>query len=160
VGVDAAVREIGLSSASGVGVGGALFIESLHDMRRQGYSYAVLGWVAPRTQVYFRRIVDARVIEKSNPREGHVPRHTPSRVADEFQSRQRLEFFDIDRTEALVSHLQTFGASSYSRCRRSSVGSSDVNVSSPGSAINCRSRRSIGMTISGRIRRSFLVQWR
>lgn len=54
----------------GARVGEALCIEMLHDMRRQGYAYAILGWVPPRVQKFHQRIIKAIVIEDTNPESG------------------------------------------------------------------------------------------
>jgi len=62
VGVDSALR--------GSGVGKALFLDMLHAMHGQGYTYAVIGWVAPDTQKFFEKCVNAEVIERSAPKTG------------------------------------------------------------------------------------------
>ena len=62
---------IGLDQeARGGGIGKALLSEMLHDMQRQGYAYAVVGWVSPETQSFFKKAVNAEVIERSAPAQG------------------------------------------------------------------------------------------
>lgn len=57
-------------SYRGKGFGKALFIQTLIDMRSKGYPYAIIGWVAPKTQAFFRKAVKADVIERSDPLNG------------------------------------------------------------------------------------------
>lgn len=57
-------------SARGRGLGKALLVRALHDMRAQGYAYAVIGWVAPKAQLFFQKTVRAEVIHESNPQHG------------------------------------------------------------------------------------------
>lgn len=52
-------------AARGKGLGAALLLASLHDMRTQGYGYAVIGWTGP--QEFYAKIVGATVIENSRP---------------------------------------------------------------------------------------------
>lgn len=52
-------------AARGKGVGAALLLATLHDMRAQGYVYAVIGWTGP--QEFYAKIVGATVIEDSRP---------------------------------------------------------------------------------------------
>lgn len=52
------------------GVGKALFIRTLHDMRQQGYAYAILGWIPPEAQAFYAKIVNATVIEGTQPASG------------------------------------------------------------------------------------------
>ena len=47
------------------GVGEALLLACLHDMRAAGYGYAVAGWVGPTE--FFRRVAGAVEIEGSEP---------------------------------------------------------------------------------------------
>lgn len=54
----------------GTGVGKALFVETLRNMRAQGYAYAILGWIMPQMQPYFHKIVGAQVIDGSVPQNG------------------------------------------------------------------------------------------
>jgi GNAT superfamily N-acetyltransferase len=54
----------------GRGVGKAVFVEALLDMRDQGYQYAILGWTRPEVQALFQKLAGATVIEGSAPRAG------------------------------------------------------------------------------------------
>lgn len=51
--------------ARGTGIGAALLLACLHDMRSQGYAYAVAGYVG--SQDFFRRVANATPIEGSEP---------------------------------------------------------------------------------------------
>lgn len=52
-------------AARGRGIGKALLIASMHDMRAQGYGYAVIGWTGP--QEFYAGVVGATPIEGSRP---------------------------------------------------------------------------------------------
>jgi GNAT superfamily N-acetyltransferase len=52
-------------AARGGGVGAALLLKTLHAMREEGYSYAVIGWAGP--VAWYQRTVGATVIEGSEP---------------------------------------------------------------------------------------------
>jgi len=52
-------------AARGRGVGAALLLACLHDMRAQGYGYGIIGGVGPID--FYARIVGATVIEDSTP---------------------------------------------------------------------------------------------
>lgn len=52
-------------SARGKGVGAALLLACLHDMRSQGYVYAVIGWTGP--QEFYTKVCGATVIPGSRP---------------------------------------------------------------------------------------------
>jgi GNAT superfamily N-acetyltransferase len=54
-----------LPEARGHGIGEALLLACLHDMRSAGYAYAVAGWVGPVD--FFRRVAGATLIEDSEP---------------------------------------------------------------------------------------------
>ena len=54
-----------LPEARGHGIGEALLLACLHDMRSAGYAYAVAGWVGPVD--FFRRVAGAMLIEDSEP---------------------------------------------------------------------------------------------
>ncbi len=54
-----------LPEARSQGVGEALLLASLHDMRNAGYAYAVAGWVGPVD--FFRRVAGAVPIGDSDP---------------------------------------------------------------------------------------------
>jgi GNAT superfamily N-acetyltransferase len=54
----------------GNGLGKAMLIHTLQDMRTHGYAYAVIGWVAPKTQPFFEKAVKAEVIARSAPLNG------------------------------------------------------------------------------------------
>jgi ribosomal protein S18 acetylase RimI-like enzyme len=56
-GVDASLR--------GQGIGKALLLACLHDMKAQGFAYAVIGWAGPVD--FYRRTVGATIIEDSQP---------------------------------------------------------------------------------------------
>ncbi len=47
------------------GIGTALLLACLHDMRAQGYAYAIIGWAGP--QDFYARIVGATPIPDSEP---------------------------------------------------------------------------------------------
>ncbi len=62
---------LGIDQAQrGRGLGKILFIASLHHMKAQGYAYAVIGWVSPKNQVFFQKIVKADIIDRSEPLSG------------------------------------------------------------------------------------------
>jgi GNAT superfamily N-acetyltransferase len=52
-------------STRGKGVGAALLLACLHDMRAQGYAYAVIGWAGP--QEFYTKTCGAIPIEDSRP---------------------------------------------------------------------------------------------
>ena len=52
-------------AARGKGVGAALLLACLHDMRAQGYAYAVIGWTGP--QEFYAKVCGATVIPDSRP---------------------------------------------------------------------------------------------
>jgi GNAT superfamily N-acetyltransferase len=54
----------------GCGVGKALTIQVLYDMRNHGYSYAIIGWLKPQAQLFFKRTINAEVIKESSPERG------------------------------------------------------------------------------------------
>lgn len=54
-----------LPEARSHGIGEALLLACLHDMRSVGYAYAVAGWVGPMD--FFRRVAGATLIEDSEP---------------------------------------------------------------------------------------------
>jgi hypothetical protein len=54
----------------GNGLGAVLAVKSLEAMRNQGYSYAVLGCLAPGARRWIARTVKAQVIEDSSPATG------------------------------------------------------------------------------------------
>lgn len=49
----------------GQGIGKALLLATLHDMRAQGYGYAIIGWAGPVD--FYAKTVGATVIEGSQP---------------------------------------------------------------------------------------------
>jgi predicted N-acetyltransferase YhbS len=53
--------------ARGLGVGSALIQATMVEMKRQGYRYAILGWIAPETQAFYAKAVGAEVIAHSEP---------------------------------------------------------------------------------------------
>lgn len=50
------------------GIGKTLLLAALHDMRSQGYAYAVIGWTGPAT--FYEKCVNAMIIEGSQPQSG------------------------------------------------------------------------------------------
>jgi len=52
-------------TARGRGIGRALLLACLHDMRAQGYGYAIIAWIGPRE--FYEKTVGATVIEDSSP---------------------------------------------------------------------------------------------
>lgn len=52
-------------AARGRGVGGALLLAALHDMRVQGYGYGIIGAVGPAE--FYAKVVGATLIEDSVP---------------------------------------------------------------------------------------------
>ena len=52
-------------AARGRGVGGALLLAALHDMRVQGYGYGIIGGVGPAE--FYAKVVGATLIEDSVP---------------------------------------------------------------------------------------------
>jgi GNAT superfamily N-acetyltransferase len=52
-------------AARGRGIGAALLLACLHDMRAQGYAYAVIGWTGP--QAFYAKVCGATVIPDSRP---------------------------------------------------------------------------------------------
>jgi predicted N-acetyltransferase YhbS len=53
--------------ARGRGAGSALIQATMVEMRRQGYRYAILGWIAPEVQAFYAKAVGAEVIAGSEP---------------------------------------------------------------------------------------------
>lgn len=49
------------------GIGKVLFTETLHLMRACGYAYAVLGWIPVEAQPFYKKVVNAEIIENTNP---------------------------------------------------------------------------------------------
>ena len=54
-----------LDSARGQGIGAALLLACLHDMRTMGYGYAIAGWVGEPE--FFRKVAGAIEIPDSTP---------------------------------------------------------------------------------------------
>jgi GNAT superfamily N-acetyltransferase len=54
-----------LDSARGKGIGAALLLACLHDMRTMGYGYAIAGWVGEPE--FFRKVAGAVEIPDSTP---------------------------------------------------------------------------------------------
>jgi ribosomal protein S18 acetylase RimI-like enzyme len=54
-----------LESARGTGIGAALLLACLHDMRTMGYGYAIAGWVGEPE--FFRKVAGAIEIPDSTP---------------------------------------------------------------------------------------------
>jgi GNAT superfamily N-acetyltransferase len=54
-----------LESARGKGIGAALLLACLHDMRTMGYGYAIAGWVGEPE--FFRKVAGAIEIPDSTP---------------------------------------------------------------------------------------------
>jgi ribosomal protein S18 acetylase RimI-like enzyme len=54
-----------LDSARGKGIGAALLLACLHDMRTMGYGYAIAGWVGEPE--FFRKVAGAIEIPDSTP---------------------------------------------------------------------------------------------
>ena len=54
-----------LESARGKGIGAALLLACLHDMRTMGYGYAIAGWVGEPE--FFRKVAGATEIPDSTP---------------------------------------------------------------------------------------------
>lgn len=54
-----------LDSARGRGIGAALLLACLHDMRTMGYGYAIAGWVGEPE--FFRKVAGAIEIPDSTP---------------------------------------------------------------------------------------------
>jgi len=52
-------------AARGKGVGTALLLMSLHEMRNAGYMYGIIGWAGPTA--YYEKVVGATVIPDSEP---------------------------------------------------------------------------------------------
>lgn len=52
-------------TARGKGIGTALLLMSLHEMRNNGYMYAIIGWAGPTT--YYEKVVGATVIPNTEP---------------------------------------------------------------------------------------------
>ncbi|PID58601.1 GNAT family N-acetyltransferase [candidate division KSB3 bacterium] len=60
------------------GIGKSLLLTALHDMRHQGYAYAVIGWAGPTR--FYEKYVGAKVIEASQAERGmysDLLRHDP-----------------------------------------------------------------------------------
>ena len=60
------------------GIGKALLLAALHDMRAQGYAYAVIGWTGPAG--FYEKCAGAKIIEGSQPQTGMYSgllRHDP-----------------------------------------------------------------------------------
>jgi predicted N-acetyltransferase YhbS len=53
--------------ARGRGAGSALIQATMVDMRRQGYRYAIVGWIAPEAQGFYAKAVGAEIIAGSEP---------------------------------------------------------------------------------------------
>ena len=49
----------------GLGIGTALLLAALHDMRSAGYMYGIIGWAGPTA--YYEKVVGAAVIAESEP---------------------------------------------------------------------------------------------
>jgi hypothetical protein len=49
------------------GVGKALLLKSLLSMWEEGYGYAIIGWPAKSAIDFYRKTVDAQIIENSSP---------------------------------------------------------------------------------------------
>ncbi len=49
----------------GEGIGVALLLSCLHDMREVGYAYAIIGWVGPFD--FYKKTVGATIVEESFP---------------------------------------------------------------------------------------------
>lgn len=49
----------------GNGIGAALLLAAMHDIRSAGYGYAIIGWAGPTG--FYERTVGATVIENSSP---------------------------------------------------------------------------------------------
>lgn len=49
------------------GLGAALAAKAFHHMHAQGYAYAVVGWVSPENQEFFKYHFEAMTIESSSP---------------------------------------------------------------------------------------------
>ncbi len=54
-------------AARGKKVGKALLLACLHDMRVQGYGYAVIGGASEGVADFYRKTVGATIIEDSSP---------------------------------------------------------------------------------------------
>lgn len=54
-----------IESARGKGIGAALLLACLHDMRTMGYGYAIAGWVGEPE--FFRKVAGATEIPDSTP---------------------------------------------------------------------------------------------
>jgi ribosomal protein S18 acetylase RimI-like enzyme len=54
-----------IESARGRGIGAALLLACLHDMRTMGYGYAIAGWVGEPE--FFRKVAGATEIPDSTP---------------------------------------------------------------------------------------------
>lgn len=52
-----------LPTERGKGIGKILLIKALHALKEMGYTYAIIGGVGPAS--YYERVVDAKIIEKS-----------------------------------------------------------------------------------------------
>jgi predicted N-acetyltransferase YhbS len=57
----------------GLGVGSALIQATLIEMKRRGYRYAVIGWIAPATRAFYTKAVGATVIAGSEPEAQSYP---------------------------------------------------------------------------------------
>jgi predicted N-acetyltransferase YhbS len=59
--------------ARGLGVGAALIQAAMIEMRRRGYRYAVVGWIAPDAQAFYAKAVGAELIAGSAPESQSYP---------------------------------------------------------------------------------------
>jgi GNAT superfamily N-acetyltransferase len=50
------------------GIGKALLLAALYDMRYQGYAYAIIGWTGPAK--FYEKCANAKIIEGSQPETG------------------------------------------------------------------------------------------
>jgi predicted N-acetyltransferase YhbS len=53
--------------ARGLGAGSALIQATMVEMKRRGYRYAIVGWIAPGLQAFYAKAVGAEVIAGSEP---------------------------------------------------------------------------------------------
>lgn len=54
-----------LDTSRGQGIGSALLLKAMHALKHLGYVYGIIGGAGPVE--FYRRVVDAQVIENSNP---------------------------------------------------------------------------------------------
>jgi N-acetylglutamate synthase-like GNAT family acetyltransferase len=62
-----------LPEIRGGGLGRGLLLAALHDMRSQGYQYAIIGWVGPAE--FYTKVVGATLIPGSEPQQGMFRGH-------------------------------------------------------------------------------------